>query len=150
LVTDISFKETAFLFFNPLFAHCIGPKYVRTRIRLTDSDIADQGWEQIPTPRKHRHDGSVLVETIAVGVCGTDVEIMEGEYPDPPVSYLVTISRGFWMEKFLVTQGDYLAVVGNNPSYFRNGMPGTNTLPKNQTSRMLRMRFGGPSQRLAD
>src|SRR5439155_3246957 len=32
--------------------------------------------------------------------------------------HLVTISRGFWMEKFLVTQGDYLAVVGSNPSYF--------------------------------
>lgn len=32
--------------------------------------------------------------------------------------HLVTISRGFWMEKYLVTQGDYLAVVGNNPSYF--------------------------------
>ncbi len=35
--------------------------------------------------------------------------------------HLVTISRGFWMEKFLVTQGDYLAVVGSNPSYF-NGV----------------------------
>jgi formylglycine-generating enzyme required for sulfatase activity len=34
------------------------------------------------------------------------------------VQHLVTISRGFWMEKFLVTQGDYLAVVGSNPSYF--------------------------------
>ena len=30
----------------------------------------------------------------------------------------VTISRGFWMEKYLVTQGDYLSVVGTNPSYF--------------------------------
>src|SRR5688572_30867666 len=25
-------------------------------------------------------DGSVLVETIAVGVCGTDIEIVEGKY----------------------------------------------------------------------
>jgi formylglycine-generating enzyme required for sulfatase activity len=32
--------------------------------------------------------------------------------------HLVTISRGFWMGKHLVTQGDYLAVVGSNPSYF--------------------------------
>jgi formylglycine-generating enzyme required for sulfatase activity len=32
--------------------------------------------------------------------------------------HTVTISRGFWMEKYLVTQGDYLAVVGSNPSYF--------------------------------
>jgi formylglycine-generating enzyme required for sulfatase activity len=30
----------------------------------------------------------------------------------------VTISRGFWMGKYLVTQGDYLAVVGINPSHF--------------------------------
>ena len=34
------------------------------------------------------------------------------------VQHSVTISRGFWMGKFLVTQGDYLAVVGSNPSYF--------------------------------
>jgi len=34
------------------------------------------------------------------------------------VQHTVTISRGFWMEKFLVTQGDYLAVMGTNPSYF--------------------------------
>jgi formylglycine-generating enzyme required for sulfatase activity len=33
----------------------------------------------------------------------------------------VTISRGFWMGKYEVTQGEYLEVVGNNPSYFRNG-----------------------------
>ena len=34
------------------------------------------------------------------------------------VQHSVTISRGFWMGKYLVTQGDYLAVVGRNPSYF--------------------------------
>jgi formylglycine-generating enzyme required for sulfatase activity len=30
----------------------------------------------------------------------------------------VTISRGFWMGKYLVTQGDYLSLMGSNPSYF--------------------------------
>ena len=30
----------------------------------------------------------------------------------------VTISRGFWMGKYEVTQGEYLAVIGSNPSYF--------------------------------
>jgi formylglycine-generating enzyme required for sulfatase activity len=30
----------------------------------------------------------------------------------------VTISRGFWMGKYLVTQGDYLALMGSNPSFF--------------------------------
>jgi formylglycine-generating enzyme required for sulfatase activity len=32
---------------------------------------------------------------------------------------LVTLSRGFYMSKYLVTQGEYLAVMGNNPSYFQ-------------------------------
>jgi len=32
--------------------------------------------------------------------------------------HVVTIRQGFWMGKYLVTQGDYRAVVGNNPSYF--------------------------------
>lgn len=31
----------------------------------------------------------------------------------------VIISRGFWMGKYEVTQGEYLAVMGNNPSWFR-------------------------------
>jgi formylglycine-generating enzyme required for sulfatase activity len=31
----------------------------------------------------------------------------------------VTISHGFWMGKYEVTQGEYLAVMGNNPSYFK-------------------------------
>ncbi len=30
---------------------------------------------------------------------------------------VITISRGFWMGKYEVTQGEYLAVMGNNPSY---------------------------------
>lgn len=37
----------------------------------------------------------------------------------------VTISRGFWMGKHEVTQEEYLAVVGTNPSYFRNGIQPT-------------------------
>jgi len=35
-------------------------------------------WEEVPEPDVRQ--GSVLVETIAVGVCGTDVEIVEGKY----------------------------------------------------------------------
>ena len=34
--------------------------------------------EEVPEPNVH--DGSVLVEAIAVGVCGTDAEIVEGKY----------------------------------------------------------------------
>jgi formylglycine-generating enzyme required for sulfatase activity len=35
----------------------------------------------------------------------------------------VIISRGFWMGKYEVTQGEYLAVMGNNPSH-HNGVQG--------------------------
>jgi formylglycine-generating enzyme required for sulfatase activity len=34
------------------------------------------------------------------------------------VQHVVTISKGFYMGKFLVTQSEYLAVVGSNPSRF--------------------------------
>ena len=35
-------------------------------------------FEDIPEP--DAREGSVLVEAVAVGVCGTDVEIVEGKY----------------------------------------------------------------------
>lgn len=38
--------------------------------------------EDVPDPDVR--DGSVLVEAVAVGVCGTDVEIVEGKYGWPP------------------------------------------------------------------
>jgi len=39
-------------------------------------------YEDFPEPDVH--EGSVLVEAVAVGVCGTDVEIVEGKYGWPP------------------------------------------------------------------
>jgi formylglycine-generating enzyme required for sulfatase activity len=39
--------------------------------------------------------------------------------------HTVTLSRGFYMAKHLVTQGEFLAAVSNNPSYF-NGIRGVN------------------------
>ena len=41
-------------------------------------------WEEVEEPDVRQ--GSVLVETIAVGVCGTDTEIIEGKYGWPPPS----------------------------------------------------------------
>ena len=40
-------------------------------------------WEEVPEPDVHQ--GSLLVEAIAVGVCGTDVEIVEGKYGWAPL-----------------------------------------------------------------
>lgn len=44
--------------------------------------------------------------------------------------HTVTISRGFWMGKYLVTQADYLAVVGSNPSYFTSANGYSNDLTR--------------------
>ena len=41
----------------------------------------------------------------------------EGRYSDE-VQHEVRISRGFWMGKYEVTQGEWEAVMGANPSYF--------------------------------
>ena len=57
--------------------------------------------------------------------CGTftmgspDSEL--GRYSDEGPQTRVTLSQGFWMGKYEVTQGEYLAVMGSNPSYFQGG-----------------------------
>jgi formylglycine-generating enzyme required for sulfatase activity len=45
-------------------------------------------------------------------------EALREEFGFDETQHIVTISQGFWMSRYLVTQGDYLAVVGSNPSYF--------------------------------
>jgi len=66
--------------------------------------------------------------TFRMGSPTNEVDRWEREGPQTAV----TISRGFWMGKYEVTQGEYLAVTGSNPSRF-NGIaqdwpePGTNT-----------------------
>ena len=42
--------------------------------------LASVDWRLDDLPEPDPRDGSVLVEAIAVGVCGTDVEIAEGKY----------------------------------------------------------------------
>lgn len=49
----------------------------------------------------------------------------EAERFSDEVQHTVIISRGFWMEKFLVTEGDYLAMVGSNPSDMLDGVDGS-------------------------
>ena len=36
--------------------------------------------------------------------------------------HIVTISRGFWISQYLMTQKDYVAVVGSNPSQFQGNL----------------------------
>jgi formylglycine-generating enzyme required for sulfatase activity len=60
----------------------------------------------------------------------------EAERSSAEAQHTVTISRGFWMGKFLVTQGEYFAVTGSNPSYFTaaHGFTDDLTLPVEQVS----------------
>ena len=53
-------------------------------------------------------------------------EVDRSDNPDdegPQIA--VIISRGFWMGKYEVTQREYLAVMGSNPSYFQGNIRGT-------------------------
>jgi glucose 1-dehydrogenase len=45
---------------------------------LNQRNLEPPGWRKSSGPDVH--DGSVLVEAVAVGVCGTDVEIVDGKY----------------------------------------------------------------------
>ena len=55
--------------------------------------------------------------TFRMGSPTNEVDRYEWEGPQTAV----TISRGFWMGKYEVTQGEYLALMGSNPSWF-NGV----------------------------
>ena len=52
--------------------------------------------------------------TFRMGSPANEVDRIDNEGPQTAV----TISRGYWMGKYLVTQGEYLAVMGTNSSYF--------------------------------
>lgn len=41
-----------------------------------------------------------------------------GRYADEGPQTVVTLTKGFWLGKHEVTQGEYQAVMGDNPSYF--------------------------------
>src|SRR5262249_30096443 len=45
-----------------------------------------------------------------------------GHSADEGPQTIVTISHGFWMGRHEVTQGEYLAVVGSNPSQFTGNL----------------------------
>jgi formylglycine-generating enzyme required for sulfatase activity len=74
--------------------------------------------------------------TFRMGSPTNEVDRWDDEGPQTAV----TISRGYWMGKYLVTQGDYLALTGNNPSYFTtndwygNPIPPDLTRPVEQVS----------------
>ncbi|MGO9202448.1 MAG: formylglycine-generating enzyme family protein, partial [Limisphaerales bacterium] len=64
--------------------------------------------------------------------CGTFVmgsPASEAERNSDETQHTVTLSQGFYMGKYLVTQAEYLAVMGNNPSYFTTEDANGNPIP---------------------
>ncbi len=56
--------------------------------------------------------------TFTMGSPATEVERASTEGPQT----VVTLTRGLFMGKYELTQGEYAEVMGSNPSYFRNGV----------------------------
>jgi formylglycine-generating enzyme required for sulfatase activity len=77
------------------------------------------GFGRIPNPDRERF---VWIEpgTFLMGSPEHEQDRWEHEGPQTEV----TLTRGFWMGKYEVTQGEYAAVMGDNPSRFNGGAYG--------------------------
>lgn len=53
----------------------------------------------------------------------------EAERSSDETQHTVTLTQGFYIGKFSVTQGEYLALIGNNPSFFINKGINGNPIP---------------------
>lgn len=83
-----------------------GHRYYR-RVELVRSNTSFPGMSYIPP-------GTFVMGSPA----------SEKERYDAEGQHVVTLTRGFWMGQREVTQGDYVSVIGFNPSYFKNGVAG--------------------------
>ena len=63
--------------------------------------------------------------TFLMGSPEDEIDPSENEGPQTQV----TLTSGFFMGKYEVTQGEYLAVIGNNPSYFNTNDWNGNPIP---------------------
>ena len=54
--------------------------------------------------------------TFLMGSPESEAQRSTNEFQHP-----VTLSQGFWMGKYEVTQGEYSALIGQNPSFWKNG-----------------------------
>jgi formylglycine-generating enzyme required for sulfatase activity len=82
------------------------PMFYRVRVVSLNPDPAKLVW--------------IPAGTFAMGSPTNEPARLDDEGPQTTV----TISRGFWMGKHEVTQGEYLNVMGSNPSYFNGDRSG--------------------------
>ncbi len=60
----------------------------------------------------------------------------EAERYSDETQHTVTLTQGFYMGKYAVTQGEYLALMGTNPSYFTTRDSGGNPIPPDLNRRV--------------
>jgi uncharacterized repeat protein (TIGR02543 family) len=83
-------------------------------------------WRQNTSASRHRNGDKRTITRGGTSIEAVFVEhgvfIQGGERFGNHTSRQVTITRGFWISRFPITQAQYQAVMGNNPSYF-SGRP---------------------------
>jgi formylglycine-generating enzyme required for sulfatase activity len=76
--------------------------------------VAGSGGNNPPFPAPLTNFIWIAPGQFVMGSPSSDPDLGDGEQPQTTV----TLTRGFFMGKFEVTQGEYQAVTGNNPSFF--------------------------------
>ena len=94
------------------FGHCTLSNSPSLLSDLTSSSTNSRYYRAVGTP----HTNLVWISPGTFTMGSPPDEADRGETEGPQT--VVTVSRGFWMGKFEVTQGDYEAVMGANPSWF--------------------------------
>jgi formylglycine-generating enzyme required for sulfatase activity len=81
---------------------------------ISTTDASKRFYQSVAGPA-----GMVFIPagTFTMGSPESEAERLDWEGPQT----VVTLTRGFFMGKHEVTQGEYTDVMGSNPSYFRNG-----------------------------
>jgi len=85
---------------------------------LGEAGVTETANDTLPTPR------TVTVSGIELVWCPPGTFLMgsppeEAERKDHETQHPVTLTQGFWIGKYPVTQAQYRAVMGTNPSHFK-------------------------------
>ncbi|MBK9140509.1 MAG: SUMF1/EgtB/PvdO family nonheme iron enzyme [Verrucomicrobia bacterium] len=103
------------LVLNPVMPGDAGEYWVRVR---AGDQVADSPRATLTVrPREPRPIPGMVWIPPGTFTMGSPASERNRYYNEEPRTQ-VTLSRGFWLGKYEVTQREYLAVMGNNPSYF--------------------------------
>jgi formylglycine-generating enzyme required for sulfatase activity len=96
---------------------------VKGRVEDTADNAPSDDWEMTAEEITFDLPGGtkLTMRRIPAGQFSMGSPTSESGRDDDEVPHRVTISRGFWLGKFEVTQAQWQAVMGDNPSHFKNG-----------------------------